>query len=279
MRSLSLILFFLISTIAKGQELFVFTEPASNMPSHSISGKLTGYFVSKDNIYGEFKQRYKPEVMLGISKKFMLHVFTTMSNMHTTDFRFESISVYGKYRFFSNDDIHKHFRMAVYAQATRTRAPFQYDEISLTDKGGIELGIIATQLWNKLAVSGTVSHTQLLDASRHDAVYYTPPRNYQAMNYSLSAGYLLIPKEYTDYKQLNINIYTELLTQQALDHGKSYIDLAPALQFIFASSTKLNIGYRFELSSNMQRMANNSWQISIEKIFLNALKKKEHNKN
>jgi hypothetical protein len=39
---------------ANGQELYVFSEPASNMPAHSISTKLTGHFVTKDNIYGRF---------------------------------------------------------------------------------------------------------------------------------------------------------------------------------------------------------------------------------
>ncbi|MFI5133628.1 MAG: hypothetical protein ACHQEB_04790, partial [Chitinophagales bacterium] len=95
-----------------------------------------------------------------------------------------------------------------------------------------------------------------------------------SMDYSLSAGYLLFPREYTDYKQLNVNIYTELLVQQTIDEPKNYVDLAPAVQFIFNSNAKLNIGYRFQLSGNMQRMANNSWLVSFERTFLNALKRK-----
>jgi hypothetical protein len=93
------------------------------------------------------------------------------------------------------------------------------------------------------------------------------------MNYSLSAGYLLFPKEYTDYKQMNLNLYAEILAQQTLDQKKHYIDIAPALQFIFNSNFKVNIGYRFQVTGNMERMATNSWQISLERTFLNALKK------
>jgi hypothetical protein len=50
--------------------------------------------------------------------------------------------------------------------------------------------------------------------------------------------------------------------------------MAPAIQLIFNSNTKLNMGYRFQLDGNMQRMAKSSWLISLERTFLNALKKR-----
>lgn len=236
---------------------------------------MTDHFVTSDKIYNRFSHRLMPQIMLGVSKKLMIHLAGTISNMHTPDFKYESVNLYAKYRFLSNDDIHKHFRMAVFADASATKAPFHYDEITLMgDKSGIEAGIIATQLWNKFALSGTLSHTQVLDKSRNNKVIYVPARNYQSINYSLSAGYLLLPGEYTDYKQLNINIYTEILAQQTLDRKTHFVDIAPALQFIFNSNLKLNIGYRFQANGNMERMANNSWQISFERTFLSALKRK-----
>jgi hypothetical protein len=268
-----IIIFFAISRVA-GQELYVFSEPASNMPAHSISVKLTDHFVTNDNIYSRFSQRIMPQVMFGISKKFMFHVGGTISNMHTSGLKYESVNFYAKYRFLSNDEIHKHFRMAAFVDASSTKAPFHYDEITLMgDKSGIETGIIATQLWNKFALSGTISHTQVLDKSRNNKVIYVPTRLYQSVNYSLSGGYLLFPKEYTDYKQTNLNLYAELLGEQSLDSKKYCLDLAPAVQLIFNSNTKLNIGYRFQVSGNMSRMATNSWLISFERTFLNALKK------
>jgi len=276
MKKFFLLILFFSGIKVSGQELYVFTEPASNMPAHSVSAKLTGHFVTNDKIYNRFTQRYMPEVMFGISKKLMVHLSATIGNMHTNNFLYESVALYAKYRFLSNDDIHKHFRMAVFADASKTKAPFHYDEISLMgDKSGIQGGLIATQLWNKLAVSSTVAFTQVLDKSRNDKVIYVPPRSYQAMNYSLSAGYLLFPKEYTDYKQMNVNFYTEVLAEQTLDIKKHYIDIAPALQFIFNSNTKLNIGYRFQVSGDMQRMAKTNWLVSFERTFLNALAKKK----
>jgi hypothetical protein len=276
MRKLFVVLCLFVFIKTNGQELYVFSEPASNMPARSVSAKLTGHFVSKDKIYGRFSQRYMPEIMFGISKKIMAHVSVTFADMHTHNFRFESVSLYAKYRFLSNDDIHKHFRMAVFADVSHTRIPFHYDEITLMgDKSGIEAGIIATQLWHRFALSGTVSHTQVLDKSRHDNVIYVPARNYQSVNYTLSGGYLLFPKEYSDYRQLNVNLYTEFLAQQTLDRATHFIDIAPALQFIFNSNAKLNIGYRFQLNGNMNRMTNNSWLVSFERTFLNVLKKKK----
>jgi hypothetical protein len=259
----------------KGQELFIYTEPASNMPANSLSVKLSGNFMGAQSWHNRPMQRYTPEVMFGLNKKLMLHAGATFGDMHTSNFAWESVYLYSKYRFLSNDDIHKHFRMAAFADFSYSRVPFHNDEVSiLGDKSGIQVGVIATQLWNKFALSGTVGHTQILDQSRKSKVIYVPSRIYQSINYALSAGYLLIPKEYTDYKQLNINIYTEFLAQQSLDRSAYYADLAPALQFIFNSNTKLNVGYRFQIGGNMQRMAESSWLISLERTFLNALKRK-----
>jgi hypothetical protein len=274
-KTFSIIFLLLISGKLFGQELYVFSEPASNMPAKSLSVKLTDHFVTNDNIYGRVSHRFMPQLMFGINKKIMLHIGATFANMHTADFKYESVNFYGKYRFLSKDELHKHFRMAVFADASKTKAPFHYDEITLMgDKSGVEAGIIATQLWHKFAISGTVSHTQVLDKSRTNKVIYVPTRNYQAMNYSLSGGLLLFPKEYTNYKQMNLNLYTEVLAQQTLDQKKHYIDIAPALQFIFNSNFKVNIGYRFQATGNMERMAANSWQLSLERTFLNWYDKK-----
>jgi hypothetical protein len=259
-----------------GQELYVFSEPASNVPAHTLSAKLTNHFVTSDKIYGRFSNRLMPQVYLGISKKFMVAAGGTFANMHTPNFRNESVNLYAKYRFLSKDELHKHFRMAVFAEASSTKAPFHYDEITLMgDKSGVEVGVIATQLWHKLALSGTVAHTQILDQSRTNKVLYIPARNYQSMNYSLSAGYLVLPKEYTNYRQVNLNLYAELLAQQTLDRSTYFVDLATAMQLIFNSNAKLNLGYRVQLGGNMQRMASNSWLISLERTFLGALKTKK----
>jgi len=205
----------------------------------------------------------------------MLRAGISVANMHTPSTRYESFSVYAKYRFLSRDDLHKHFRMAAFTEISKTRIPFHYDEITLMgDKGGVEAGIIATQLWHKFALSGTLGHTQVLHKSRNDNVIYIPERGYQSLNYSISGGVLILPREYKDYKQTNLNLYVEVLGQQLMDKKAGFTDLAPAVQLIFGSTTKLNLGYRFQLNGSMQRMATNSWLVSVERTFLNVLKKK-----
>jgi len=273
----SIILF--ISLFASSQELYVFTEPASNMPAGSMSVKLAGQFIPDNKSLDRSAQRFMPEIMLGMNKNLMFHVGGSFANMNTSHFNYESVWFYGKYRFLANDELHKHFRMAAFLNASHTNSPFNYEELNLRgDKTGAEAGLIATQLWNKLAVSGTVSNIQLLDSSRFNDIHYAPQRIYQAMNYSLSAGYLLLPREYKNYNQLNVNLYLEVLAQQALTQHKYYIDLAPALQFIFNSNAKLNLGYRFQTTGNMDRMSKDSWFISFERTFLNLLNSRKAKK-
>ncbi len=259
------------------QELYVFSEPASNIPAHSLSIKIKDHFVTRDNIYGRFSNRLMPQLYFGLHKNLMFRAGISMANMHTPETRYESFNMYAKYRFVSTDDLHRHFRMAAYTEFSKTRILFHYDEITLMgDKSGVEAGLVATQLWHKFALSGIVGHTQVLHKSRKDNVIYVPERGYQSVNYSLSGGLLLLPRQYTGYKQTNLNLYLEILGQQLLDKKGGFTDLAPALQLIFGSTTKLNIGYRFQLNGSMQRMASSSWQISIERTFLNALKKKRN---
>ncbi|MGZ5190581.1 MAG: hypothetical protein ACXWCZ_06140 [Flavisolibacter sp.] len=271
MRKIQLIVILaIISLKSYCQELYVYTEPASNMPAHSISARLTSTL--GNDAHDKFVHRYTPEIMFGFSKKLMAHAGITFANMHTSKMQFESVYVYGKYRFLSIDDVHKHFRMAIFAEATHSQNSYDYDEVSIIgDRSGIQFGLIATQLINKLAVSGTFSHTQAMDPSRYDKFIYTPERLYKSLNYSVSAGYLVLPREYKSYNQLNVNIYTELLGQRTLDRKTYYLDFAPSLQFIFNSNSKLNLGYRFQIKGDQHRMEK-SFLVGFEHTFFNALK-------
>ena len=266
----------LFATITmQAQELYVFSDPASNVPAKSVTAKASAMAMPAQAWNSRAMQRYAPEVMVGLNKKWMLRGAATFADVHTTRFKWESVYAYAKYRFLSKDELHSHFRMAAFGEVAYSNSPFHNEEINLIgDKSGVQLGIIATQLWHKLAISGTVSHTQVLDKSRNDKVLYIPSRLYQSMNYSLSAGYLLLPFNYTSYKQTNLNLYTEILAQQTLDRQRWYVDVAPAVQLIFNSSSKLNLGYRFQVGGNMLRMSEETWVLSYERTFLNLLKKK-----
>ncbi len=258
----------LLTHVAIAQELFVFTEPASNMPTYSISAKLAARF-ARDKMSGRTGQRYSPELMFGLNKNWMVHGAVSFSNMYSRRLRFESGRIYAKYRFYSNDDVHRHFRMAAFGEASQSRNPLTYDELSPEgDQSGVQTGLIATQLLNKLALSATGSY--LLVTTKRPKVN---PQDYvyQGINYSLSAGYLIFPLHYNSFKQTNFNIYAELLGQRATDKSKYFVDFAPALQLIFNSNAKLNFGYRFQLSGDMNRMADRGFLLSFERTFLGAL--------
>jgi len=62
-----------------------------------------------------------------------------------------------------------------------------------------------------------------------------------------------------------------LTGQQLLGLNERFIDLAPVLQFIFNSQIRLDIGYKFQLYSDMQRTAPNGFMIRIEHLFFNVL--------
>lgn len=268
------IIFLLLAIKGNAQELFVFAEPASTVPAQSLSIKVSDEYMPFDKTYVRPAHRVVPQITAGLNKKLMLTAGGSFANMHTPKVKEEALFVYARYRFLSQDAVHRHFRMAAYMMAAHTKAPYHYNEVSLTgDKSGLEAGLIATQLLNRFAVSGTVSHVQVLDSTRRNTAYESF-RTFQAMNYNLSAGYLLFPRQYTSYQQVGVNLYATILAQQSIDLHQYFIDLAPAVQFIFNSNTKLNVGYRSQWKGNFFRMSRTSWFISVERSFLNALKKK-----
>lgn len=253
------------------QELYPFTEPASNMPANSISAKhslklLKGYHSNK------IEQRHSPEIMFGMSKSAMVHLGVSFSDMYSNKLQWESARLYSQFRLYTNDAVHRHFRLATFVRASYSRNGAFYDELTLEgDQSGVQFGMIATQLINKLALSASVSNVQILQNSRNDNIKSHP---YQAVDYSFSSGYLLFPRNYSSYKQTNLNLYLELLGQKTYDLSHFFVDLAPSIQLIFNSNSKLNLGYRFEVNGDMHRMAKNSWMLSFERTFLGVLKKK-----
>jgi hypothetical protein len=296
------IFLFAVHTLT-AQELYVFSEPASNMPAKSIGVRLA-YRQFKMNHNNRFNvYRIDPEIMFGISKHLMVHVNVFASNMFQGNLKAEGASLYAKYRFLSKDDIHAHFRLAAFGKIALINNPtlITYDEDHLIPDGnggtvnhhlvtnkvdneidldgtnsGTAIGIIATKLKNKLAVSGSVGYLYRLNNLHNSREVIVP---WHAINYSLSAGYLLFPKEYTSYKQTNINLYVEFLGnsflgKQSWENKKYYLDMAPAVQFIINSIARIDIGYRTQLAGNTLRMSNSSFLLRAEYNFLNSLTRK-----
>jgi hypothetical protein len=62
----------------------------------------------------------------------------------------------------------------------------------------------------------------------------------------------------------------EVLGQYQPDWGKTYLDLAPVVQFIFLSRMRLDLSYRFCLVNDLARSAPSGGLIRFEYNFFNA---------
>lgn len=258
----------LVGPLLHGQELYVFSDPASNVPAGAIVVKGFSQLGNRSPL----SQRYGTEIMAGTGKKLMLRAGTTLSNMMQRQVRWESAYLYGKYRFLSNDDVHAHFRMAAFGELGYSRNRSFFEELNIQgDVSGVQAGIIATQLKNKTAVSATLAYVEAFRGRYLNGASSFPTN--KALGYSLSGGTLMLPRVYKNYDQLNFNIYAEVLGQKALDSDAWFTDLAPAVQFIVKSNTKINFGYRFQLGGDAVRFNRQMFMLALEHTFFNALRK------
>ena len=240
------------------QELYVNTEPASNMAAHSLGIRLENQGYRNNGL----KDRTSLELMYGASKNLMVHASFYESNYYQNT-HFEGGSAYAKYRFLSVDTVQRHFRGAAFAKISSINNPLVNQEITLEgDNSALQSGVIFTQLLHKLAISGSASYLRAFDNRGNNAVPVGNARD--AIGYTLSAGYLLFPKSYQDYKQVNVNLYVELLGKNNPGYGQSYLDAAPAVQFIFNSVFRVDLAYRAPLYNNMARNSQNAYLIRLE---------------
>jgi hypothetical protein len=267
----SIFFFLFVYSFSIAQELYVFTNPASNIPGESLVLKLsTKSMVPYHNNQREF--RVSPEIQAGATKNLMFATGMTLSNMFfSNNLSVESVRMYSKYRFYSNDASHMHFRAAVFAQASYSSNPLVYHEFNLDgDNSGFQVGLVGTQLINKFAISGGVSYVNQVE--RKKKVEFFRGFSNQAVQYNLSMGYLLFPRNYESIKQTNFNLYCEFLGQKNTDLNVGFLDIAPAIQVIFNSRARINLGGRFQLTGTAHRMADRSMFISFEYYLLNAFK-------
>ena len=248
------------------QELYVNTEPASNMATNSIGIRLEnqGYFNP------EYKNRTSLEVMVGASKYWMIHGTLYASDYYHSGQHFEGGSVYAKYRFLSIDSVQSHFRGAFFVKASAINNPLPNQEIGLEgDNSGFQTGVVFTKLIHKLALSASASY---LHGFNNLGGYNIPSINaHDAAGYTLSAGYLLLPRKYENYDQLNVNIYGELLGKTNPGYGQSYLDIAPAVQLIINSFLRVDFSYRTPLYNDMRRTSANTYLVRLEYNLFNVL--------
>ena len=205
-------------------------------------------------------------------------------------FLFDGVHAYVKWRIISQDMDKRHFRVALYGEGSRS---FNVHDVAepnlLEDNSGWGGGVITTMLLNRWAVSFTGGFVQ---PSRYkDSV---AAMDYgRALMYNLSLGYRLFPVKYNSYQDVNINFYLEFLgksyreaslafrgndfpiqyflpedplTYNSLKNN-SYVEVRPALQCIFNSSTRVDVGVALRVSSRSYAYYYPLFFINIQKYF------------
>jgi hypothetical protein len=263
-----LISILLITLQSYSQELFVVTEPASNMPSKSIGIRMGNYLMQTDS-NKKTSYHLMPEIMVSVTNKLMVHMALITSNRKLS-LDAEGVSFYAKYRFLSIDNVHRHLRMAGFGRYSYNTSPIHMLENSLLmHNSGYEYGAVATQLLHKTAISSTISLQRAI-STKKSHYHYTGLNN--SLNYSLSFGQLLLPQKYKSYKQANVNAMIEFIGQHNLVKNKGFIDIVPSVQCILNSVARIDIGYRTNLKNDLLRTYSKGILIKFEYNFFNAFK-------
>ncbi len=269
MKQILVLILIAYSSVVTAQELFVVTEPASNMPTGSIGVRL-GQSLMKEKFKSGYNYHMMPEIMWGANKKLMLHAAVFISNRNK-NLATEGGSLYAKYRFLSKDDIHQHFRMAAYGRVSVNKSDIHQEEINtMGHNSGFETGIVATQLLNKVAISASSSFEKAMNNS--PTYKFPTTQSNSATNYTLSFGRLMYPNKYKSFKQTNINLMAEFMGQTLNQNGKSFLDVVPSIQFIINSQARMDVAYVREIYSNMLRTAPNALYLKLEYSFFNVTK-------
>lgn len=269
MRHLLVLVFISIAFEGYAQELFVVTEPASNRPAGSL-GVRVGQSLMKEQMKDGYNYHLMPEVMWGINKSWTVQVGAFVSN-RSNKLVTEGGTLYAKYRFFSTDDLHSHFRMAAFGRYSINNADIHMEELeTMGHNTGVETGVVATQLIKKVAISASASYEKVFD--NKPGYEFPASQSDNATNYTLSVGKLMYPRKYTNFKQTNINAMVEFLGQTLNENGKSYLDVVPSIQFIINSQARIDLAYKQELYSSMLRSAPNGFYLKLEYNFYNVTK-------
>jgi hypothetical protein len=270
------VIIFLCTQQSFAQELFISTEPASNMPRYSYGFRVSSESFAQDKL---FKSRTDFEAMYGFSGNLMGHVMISASNFYG-NYEYNNFGLYAKYRLYTDDGFKSHFRIAAYAHAAFGKQRNTFADIELRGGNtGLETGLIFTILKDHLALSSTLGaitfvpdiNTGIYD--QHDVIY-TNVKNYL---FSLSAGYLVYPKEYSNYSDLNVNVYAELMGKYITyeipdldfashEHGM-VLDLAIGPQIIINSISRLDLAITTRVISEVEGFPKPSFLLRYEQMF------------
>ena len=257
------ILLFICSYKTSAQELYINSEPASLIPKGTKVVRLTNsnIFLDGSNIMGSIGNAFivTPSLSYGLSKKIMLSGSIQFANKPyeqdmMPNFGLNGFKLYSKQRILTTDKQKYHTRLSSFIQYSYHEDKFMKDNLDLgLQDTGFELGLIGTQLINKLAISITSGITRISNIDEkftQGSTVKWQKTNLNTFKNSISAGYLLFPRKYESYRQTNFNLYIEYLTNTILNkefpvrYHKFRSTFAPGIQFIILSRSRLDFSYK-----------------------------------
>ncbi len=277
------------------QELFPLNEPASNVPKGVLGIRGIGETYKE---LDQYRNQYSLRVMYGLLPRLSVMATVGISNHHGKNFpanlvshihngsetiyttgeferglkypyTFNGVYLFAKYRFISIDGQHSHFRIAANAEGSYLNQAHDEAEPTLMgDTKGVGGGLITTCLKDHFAISLTSgfivpgAHEGLSPDVSGGPMIPTRIAYGRALVYNLSMGYLLFPRTYKSYDQLNFNIYLEFLgkayeaatVQQygnidvpintPLLKAGNYMEIAPGVQCIIKSNLRIDLSVK-----------------------------------
>lgn len=261
MRFIFNVLFLFNLSSLYSQELYINSEPASLIPKGTKVIRLlnSNIFLDGTNTMGGIGNAFviTPSISYGLSKKIMVSGSLQFANKPyekdmIPNFGINGFKLYSKQRILTTDKEKYHTRLSSFLKYSYHENKFMKDNLDLElQDTGFELGLIGTQLINKLAISVTTAFTKVYDIDEKMGSSVNWQKiNLNTFKNSISAGYLLFPRKYKSYKQTNFNIYLEYLTNTILTKGfpnrydKFSSALAPGIQLILLSRSRLDFSYK-----------------------------------
>lgn len=263
-----------IFNVSYSQELYIVTNPAASISKNRIEFRniVMGY----DNFqyyHNSFELNY------GILGNLTLYnsVYYTLENGYNFLGNYEGSL---RYRFFDKDKKNYHLRTAVQTDVVipvNSSAVvgdkveyelhpghkvsfynFQNDitvpsvDFHTTDNYSLKNDLIVTSLVNKFAITGGMAYN--INFPKNDFKF----GNY--FEWSLSMGYLVLPKVYENYNDVNLNLYSEskayyfeqneFLGTDVRNSGGFRFDTYLGIQAIFFSSLITELSYKIPVYSN-----------------------------
>ncbi|HVA98281.1 MAG TPA: hypothetical protein VNG53_05250 [Bacteroidia bacterium] len=311
--------FFFLSHTIGAQELFPLNESASTVPKGVFGVRTIG---ETYNEVGVWRKMLALRLMYGLTPKLTIEATASITNHHNTELPSnlvththygnntsyftsaiprgltypyifgKGVDFYAKYRLLSLDGQNEHFRVALNGEYSFVNVAHDETEPNLLDDTkGWSGGLIVTWLKNKFAVSlnaaaifpGSYSETD------YTPVYTVHYNTYQvmygnALQYDLSFGYLLYPREYTDYQESNWNIYVEFQgksynTAQVIQDGVTiavetdalkagyYVNFCPGIQKIYNSNLRIDFSMGFQMINRSYVYFYPIYTVGIQRYF------------